>query len=301
MSYIYYTMVKPVITLIKTTTLQNFPSGSSINYHAGTLLLVGDDANNLLTLDTNHKQTGSFRLFNYTTRRIPKTQKPDLETSSVVTFNNKNYLLILGSASAALREKAFLLPLENGKPQLSQLTRPAFYNAALLTELSRLGIKEINIEGSTVIKEQFIISNRGNLSNKKNHLLIMNKEFVQKQEKLSLSATELIVDPFMGVSELCYLPAKDRLLIAFSSEETTNTYDDGVIGDSYVGWVNDISNKLQQPTISVDVLITHPALSKQKIEGICVEPAQDDHLVIHLVADDDKGHSQLFKMKLEGI
>lgn len=295
--------MKSRIVLLKTTTLTSFPSGSSINYHSGKLYLVGDDANHLLVLDTSHRQTSALRLFNYKTKRIPKDKKPDLETSALVPFNKQLFWLILGSASAELRKKAYLLPLINGHPQLKQLTRPSFYNATLLSELSVLGIKEINIEGATLIGNNFVISNRGNLSHKTNHLIVLNKDFIRDQSSLTVFATELKLNNFIGVSELCYEASNDRLLIAFSSEATANAYDDGVIGDSFIGWIDDVSKKLLQSALVLDELVNlaevNKAFVQQKIEGICVEAVQGDSLVMHLVADDDKGNSRLFKIRLD--
>jgi hypothetical protein len=87
-----------------------------------------------------------------------------------------------------------------------------------------------------------------------------------------------------------------------SSEATNNAYDDGVIGDSYIGWVNDINQKLQQPDIILDGLINlsdiDTAFKGEKIEGICMESVSGNEMVLHLIADNDQGESRLFKLKL---
>ncbi len=51
---------------------------------------------------------------------------------------------------------------------------------------------------------------------------------------------------FLGISELCYVESKDMILFTFTSEGTNNAYDDGVIGSSYIGWVNNVAAKLKQ-------------------------------------------------------
>jgi hypothetical protein len=88
-----------------------------------------------------------------------------------------------------------------------------------------------------------------------------------------------------------------------SSEATNNAYDDGVIGDSYIGWVNGINQKLQQPDIMLDGLINlsevSAAFKGEKIEGLCIESANGDELILHLIADNDQGESRLFNVRLE--
>jgi hypothetical protein len=296
---------KTIIELLRSTTLSGFPSGSSINYHNGLLYLVGDDANHLLILDKNYRTVQTLRLFNYATKRIPKNKKADLETASIIQDNDTTYLLILGSAATKTRKQALLMPIINDRPDIKQLSKPDFYNDAFQTELKMIGIKEINIEGSSVIGDHFVISNRGNLANPRNHIIFINKDFVLTQNQLSMFAMQLelpTVKNFAGVSELCYFPLKDILFLTLSSEATSSAYDDGVIGDSYIAWIKNFSQKIRQPVVEPDELFNlhtvHKTFVQQKIEGICVELIQDNELVMHLIADDDKGHSKMFKIRL---
>lgn len=290
------------IELLKSVRLNSFPSGSSINYHNNQLYLVGDDANHILVLDTNYRTVQSLRLFNYSTKRIPKEKKADLETATFI----ENSLLILGSAATDARKQALLLPIINGRADIKQLSKPDFYNNALLTELKMLGIKEVNIEGSALVGDHLLISNRGNLGNQQNHIIFININFLSDQNDLRLFAKELAlpnIKQFAGVSELCYIPSKDILFYTLSSEATSSAYTDGAIGDSFVGRTHRFSQKLQQPVIEPDELVNlttvHAAFKNQKIEGVCAESVQNDSLVMHLVADDDKGHSQLFRIRVK--
>lgn len=292
------------IELLKTSLLTSFPSGSAINYHNGYLYLVGDDANHLLMLDTSYRQLHSARLFNYAAKRIPKEKKADLETALILIGGEQAQLLLLGSAATENRKQALLIPLKNKKPDTTRITKLPFYSEALINELKVIGIREINIEGSTIMNEQLIISNRGNLSNPVNHLLFLNKDFIHSPQDLHLSMATLTINTkeYAGVSELCYFTSKDILFFTLSSEATSSAYTDGEIGNSYLGWINDFSKKIKQPAMAPDALINlpgaHKAFDKQKIEGICVEEVRDDQYTMHLVADDDKGHSRLFKVKL---
>ena len=52
--------------------LDNYPSASSIEYYDGKLYLMGDDATNLLVLDTSLTIVDSIPLLSYAEKRIPK-------------------------------------------------------------------------------------------------------------------------------------------------------------------------------------------------------------------------------------
>jgi hypothetical protein len=300
--------LRPDIRLIKTFALKDFPSGSSINYYDGKFYLVGDDATNLLILDKEYQQLDSIRLFDYPEKRIPKAEKADFESSTILLLNNIAHLFIIGSASTEKRKKTLLLPLKD-RHATHNLFQPFFYQDAFLQQLKTKGISAINFEGSTVIKDSLVLSNRGNIANPVNHLVIMPTAAMNEPARaanVSLSVISLALpaqgNTFIGVSELCYLEASDLLLITLSSEATENTYDDGAIGDSYIGWVNNISKKMHRSPIVLDELINlspvDAAFALQKIEGVCVEAVNGDQLDVHLVSDNDNGESTLFHLKV---
>jgi hypothetical protein len=270
---------------------------------------VGDDATNLLILDKDYQQLDSIRLFDYSEKRIPKSEKADFESSTIILLNNIPHLFIIGSASTEKRKKTVLLPVQNMHARYSNLFQPFFYRDAFLQELKTKGISEINIEGSTVIRDSLVLSNRGNNANPINHLVLIPTDAINApapQTKVSLTVISLTVpvkgSNFIGVSELCYIEAKDMLLITLSSEATDNAYDDGAISDSYIGWINNITKKIDSHSpIVLDEMINLSAVDKafvlQKIEGVCVEAVNEGQLDIHLVSDNDNGESTLFHVK----
>jgi hypothetical protein len=289
--------------------LKDFPSGSSINFYDGKLYLVGDDATNLLILDNEYKQIDSIRLFNHPEKRIPKAEKTDFESSTIIVLNKIPHLFIIGSASTEKRKKTLLLPLQGNQAEYTNLFQPFFFRDAFLQQLKAKGISAINIEGSTVIKDSLVLSNRGNIANPVNHLVFIPTEAINApahHTQISLSVKPLIVKAtgktFTGVSELCYIESKDLLLITLSSEATTNTYDDGAISDSYIGWICDVTKKIKNANLELDEMINltpvDPVFTLQKIEGVCVERVNDNKLDIHLVSDNDNGESKLFHLEV---
>ncbi|SHM03960.1 hypothetical protein SAMN05444266_106159 [Chitinophaga jiangningensis] len=285
--------MKTIITLLKTLLLSHFPSGSSINYHDGLLYLIGDDANELLVLDSNYNQVNAVKLFNYDGKRIPKAQKPDLETSVILNGT----LLALGSGATKEREIAVTvsLPLNNSQP----------FKSSYSTFIKRLHqITEINIEGAAVIGNHVVLSNRGNEANPVNHFIITSTDFISQQETapIRIISLKLPLPGFAGVSELCYAEKEDILFVILSSEATSNAYDDGAIGDSYFAWVNNISRKLNDKEISLDGIVNlsdvDAAFKGEKVEGVCISSITDNSWILHLVADDDKGASRLFQVNV---
>ncbi|KAA2240299.1 hypothetical protein F0L74_29490 [Chitinophaga agrisoli] len=292
------------ITVLRSLLLSDFPSGSAINYHKGKLYLVGDDANRVLVLDGNYRQTDTIQLFDHPEKRIPKAVKPDYEAAAIIEAGGQSQLLIIGSASRKEREISVLIPLPVSGSGFQE--PKAFSTAAFTARMLHAGIPEINIEGATAIGDRLLLANRGNHTHTQNYLLITAQDYWARQQHAPLHIISLdlagIADGFMGVSGLCYIAAKDLLLITLTMEATTNAYDDGVIGDSYIMWVSDFSGRLSMPSLKPDGWINLPQADDrfkgQKIEGLCMEPSAWPELLLHLAADNDQGQTYLFSCLL---
>ena len=289
----------PNLQVEKSLLLTDFPSGSSLEYFHERLYLGGDDATKLLILDTNYNRTDSITLFKSEQPRIPKNIKADLEASAIISFNNQPNLLLIGSASLPVREKVILIPL-NDTPVLDVQSTTTFFN-----RLRNSGVKEINVEGATVAGKLLIMSNRGNLSNPVNHFFFTDLNFWLHQQAAAID-TAIIILPhtkaFAGISGLAYIEETDLLLFSASTELTGNSFDDGTIGSSYIGWIKNISRQTGKKKISADGFINltneNKIFAKEKIESICVSHSQGNVHTIYLVSDNDNGTSRLFKVKL---
>ena len=292
----------PKIELLNSKVLTEFPSGSSVNYHHERLYLIGDDANNILILDKEYQQIESLQLFDYPGKRIPKADKVDLEASAFITIHQQEYFLLVGSASKPQREKVFLIPFTETGLDMKSLR---IYDDDKFTDrLKRKGIGEVNMEGITIINDYLILANRGNRKNPDNHFLITEVGFWREDKKVNLNIVPVQINASdaPSISEICYVETFDMLLLTLSTEASDNAYDDGAIGNSYVGFINNIPSKLNNNQLIIDTLINlsevHADFKNEKIEGICVESVHDKTLVIHLVSDNDNGESKLFKAKL---
>jgi len=299
--------VNPTVQLLQFLLLTNFPSGSSINYYQDKLYILGDDARTALVLDRNYHTVDSVLLFDHPQKRIPKPEKVDLESSVIVTIMNHKYLLVLGSGSTEARKKILLVPLtsegliDHGKPPVQNGVQ-VFYE-----RLAKSGITEVNVEGAFMMDQEMILANRGSKSFPDNFLIVTDNNFWTHQKEVNFRKVS-IEQPtgkkeYLGISELCYVESKDLLLFLFTTEATGNSYDDGAIGSSYIGWLNNFSTKMLLPNLKLDGItnlsdVSHQ-FNHQKIEGICLESSDDHGLLLHLISDNDNGQSTLFKILLK--
>lgn len=294
------------LDVLRSLVLPDFPSGSAITYFNEKVYLIGDDARNLLILDKDYNKMDSILLFEYPHLRVIKSEKADFETSTVVNMDGKDYLIVLGSASRKNRRKGLLIDLEKTAltPVEERFTKVDY--TTFIKRLMKYGIEEVNLEGSAVIGDYFVLSSRANDKNVNNSFIVTDKNFWNDQEDAFISIIKLSLpgdsNLILGVSELCYVKEIDLLLITLSNEQTTNAYDDGEIGDSYVGWIESMQTKLNQTSLSLNDMVKLSNYDKifigQKIEGIFVESIAQRTLTIHLVSDNDQGESKLFKIRM---
>ena len=285
------------IKLLKTAHFPNYPSASAVAFYNNRLYVVGDDARTMLITDTYHKITDSIILFPGKSKQINKDEKADIESSFLFSKSNKTYLVALSSFSTKKRDKYMFFDLarKNKGPKIK-----------IQTDFSIPGIKDLNIEGSAWMNKYLIMSNRANLTNQTNYLLIADFHLTHgiMQNKIKVVPVNLSEEQgALGISGLTYLAKTDMLLFTASTEKTLNSYDDGEIGDSYIGMVMNVSTKIASKSISADRLINLSNLlgngPLQKIESVAVELNTDEYLIIHLAADNDNGESTLFKIQIK--
>ena len=276
-----------------------FSSASAIEFYKDRIYIIGDDARYLLIADKQYNVIDTVTLFPGESLRIPKKEKADLEASAIHEYNGKAYLIVAGSGSTAEREDFFVFSLDD-LHSYKKISQRSFFQS-----MKENGFPIINIEGLAVVNDQLVFANRANLSQPDNCFYICSPGFLygENHEKGDTSILALPSDDgfLKGVSGMCYDAAHDLLLFTASVELTANAFDDGAIGNSYLGYISGFAGKMRSPTIKPDTLINLSALYKEfaneKIESVCVESAGKE-MILHLVADNDNGTSTLFKMSM---
>ncbi len=288
------------IRLIDYKEIKDFPSGSALEFFNDRLYVAGDDAKQLLVLTKRWKELERIKLFEHPSARIPKDEKTDLESSIRLPGNGHPELFLLGSGSATNRNKGILVNVDNGNKEEKALD--VFYQ-----RIRQAGIKELNIEAATLVKEYAIFCNRGNLTNRDNHLIITSPDFWKDQESVELIVLKMELPvtgtDVIGVSGLTYSPKNDWLIFTASTEVTQNAYDDGEIGESYLGIIENASRKIGRKSMKVNGIVPlsqfHQSFTKKKVESLCIQRDKTSKLKLHLVADNDTGVTHLFKIRLK--
>jgi hypothetical protein len=273
--------------------LDSFPSASALEYDNGKLYVFGDDAPYLLVMDTSWQQLDTIVYSADSSYRISKETKPDIESAAILNFNGEKHLYALGSFATKERMNLMYFPLPRARP----VTKIG--HEVLQKHLSRL--EEMNIEGFAFANSMCVMSNRANKTHRTNRLVIT-KDLSDTSASVVLIDVFLDSDKVIGMSGLYYYEEKDLLLFTASEEDTPSATSDGVIGNSYIGWFENFSKKMDGKTIRPEALVNLSALSsqfqKQKIESVCVTAVKGETMQLQLVADNDKGNSLLFKVSL---
>jgi hypothetical protein len=275
----------------------NYPSASAIEYFDEKLYVVGDDATNLLVLDTTLNIIDSIPLLSYPGKRIPKDTKPDLEASAL----NADNLFLFGSGS--------LSPYRNFAWRLNLKTKDndSINLEPLFLKIKELGIEQINVEGACFVSGKLILVNRGNKGYPHNHFIITDERFWTNDNSFQISIIPFEIQKdtasFKGISGLCYVKGSDKLIMTVSTENTKNSYDDGEIGKSYLWIINNISTKLNSKTISPDRIIDleeiDPRFKKQKMESATVISETKELINLVLAVDNDDSSSTIFKLNIK--
>src|SRR5436190_13489188 len=277
-----------------------YPSASSIEYFDEKLYVMGDDATNLLVLDTNLNIINSISLLSFPGKRIPKEFKPDLEASAFYRDNKGTVLFLFGSGSLSPYRNSALWYYFETKIKDTISLEP------LYTQIKKSGISDVNIEGATFIANKLILVNRGNKDYPHNHLIITDQKFWDNDSSFQISIipfeTQKDKTSFKGISGLCYVKKSDQMIMTVSTEDTRDSYTDGAIGKSYLWIINSFSNKLNSNTIGPDRIIDLEKIDtrfkNQKIESAAVIGETKNLIHLVLVADNDDGSSTIFRLSL---
>lgn len=258
---------------------------------------MGDDARELLILDTGFQVLKSIVLFPGRNQRQRKSFKADIEAGDFLQSKNKKELFLIGSGSVSpYRDTLFTINLHSRKVDKTSLL--PLYNT-----LTQKGVAEINIEGAAFVKNYLFLANRSNLSQKRNYFFrLENKQVLTSQEHIKIIPLTL-ADSTLGVSGLDYYRKKDMLFITLSSEATTSASADGKIGNGALAIITNMSKKADADSLSLDGFLPFtaiaPVFKNIKVESVAVGGREKGGFVIYLVADNDDGRSILYKVKLK--
>ncbi len=283
------------LTMVKE--LNEYPSGSAIEYIDGKFYIAGDDATYFIVLDKNLDSIGRINAVQANEHRIPKKLKPDFEAITAFEENGQSKLLVIGSGSYGnVRNKAMVIDITTGDTVEARLDT--------LFERIYKDIGIINIEAIAKTPNGFVMGNRGNIGFKKNHLVLLPEQFwkaadIAGHKLIEIEQTDIASD-FSGISGCAYLASKDWLLITASTENTSDVFSDGDIGKSFLWIIKDFKTK-KTGIVKIDLIIDLESLDSrfkgQKVESVCIIEEGEKFLELAFVADNDEGSTWIGILK----
>jgi hypothetical protein len=280
--------------LLKQITLPNYPGGSTVALFNKELVLVGDDAANMALLTPELRIREEVKLWDADSNQIEKKKKADIEASCVIANEQGvEELFLFGSGSKSpKRDKLVKITYEKKTYAVELLEETSLYK-----NIKNVNLSNTNIEAAECLGQTLILGNRGHKLEPSNQLLIAaaHKVFYEKEafvlKQIELPQTNL----FMGISGLAVFPNSNYMWATFSSEDTSNSYDDGKIGPSALACfdVNDIlktGNAGIKPSLFLYLNEILPETNGHKVESLQFLPNKQ----LLLVADNDNGQTTLF-------
>lgn len=274
----------------------NYPSGSALEFYNDEFFVVGDDINYILCLDKAFHETRKIKLFEFDGIRIPKADKPDLESATILN----DILYILGSGSK-MPQRTYAFTVNLRDESIAKKSMHSFFSKIESQKI----IQEINIEGFANYKDRLLFFNRGNTP-EPNYLIITSLAIFENSDVNDLRIIPIEIGKLngvnLGISGACIDEQNDILFITASAEDTNNAYDDGAILGSVIGIVPNFSTKLNTHSLEIKAVIkldeANDVFLEQKIEAICITEQFENKYQIALVADNDDGKSVLFGIEL---
>ena len=293
----------------------NIPSASGLEIIQDKIYVVGDDSPFLYVLDAVSLQlVDKIKLFDtnfFTSGRIPKALKPDLECLTTITLAGQECLLAFGSGSAPTRNKCYTINLPAGAtkaPKVKEYSLQHLYTQ-LQQDKNLMADDLLNIEAAaTTPDNQLILLQRAALTGPNALIRFNTAEFTQyltgNQKQVPAFNTLAFDLPNIHNIDARFSGAyvyNNRLFFTASVENTTDAILDGEVLGSFVGWLQ-ISDIKPNATTAIPLhtaLITDEtgATYKGKIESLAIQRQEATNVYRGLaVTDNDNGESELLEL-----
>ncbi|UOR03837.1 hypothetical protein MUN82_12860 [Hymenobacter aerilatus] len=273
------------------------PSASGVELVGEQAYIIGDDSPLLYQLNATSLVAGQpttlFETAHFSTGRIPKAEKPDLECLTTLTLpTGESGLLAFGSGSASTREIGFWVPLLHGSATVYPLALGPLYKllrARLPADTS------LNLEAAAATAAELWLFQRGIGVGAQNVVFRLPLgpalDFIRlrtaqppaiHQQVLQLPT---VAGHAAGLSGATWYDG--RLFVTASAEDTLDPVADGAVLGSLVGMAEAGKDPRWVPLVQPN---GQPYL--RKVEGVAVRRRLGrGHYELLLVTDDDAGGS----------
>jgi len=277
----------------------SIPSASGIAVRNEIAYIVCDDGTGVYKIELKnfHQEKIAITGLPFNEYREDKSIKHDFESACFAKWQNREYLVAIGSGSGSARDSMLMVNTGNYADQ-KMLSLDKFYKQLLLA--TSTDSTQLNIEGLTIAGDSLIVLNRGN-----NLMLTCNvhdffsflvngsNRFPEiRVRKVALPAIEKHEARFSGI---CTIDEK-RLLFCASVENTPDWTKDGPVLGSYFGIYS-----LEERRVTATYLLKdrEGKALKEKIESVDILHNTKDDLIFLATSDNDNGSSKLFQIRLK--
>lgn len=291
----------PGLTIEHKQLFDSIPSASGIAIKGTTAFIISDDGTGIYTIDlTNYRQTKiQLSGLPFNVYREDKSIKHDFEAACFAKWQNKEYLVAIGSGSGGARDSMLMMNTGNYADQ-KIYSLEKFYKQILST--TTIDSSQLNIEGLTIAGDSIVFLNRGN------NLLITCSAgtffsfILNEQDSLFPVTCRKVQLPFIGQHEarfsgICTVDER-HLLFCASVEDTPDWTQDGPVLGSFFGLYSLKNNKVIETYLLQD---EEKKPLKEKIESVDIVQRLKSDLFFLATADNDNGTSKLFRIKLSGV
>jgi hypothetical protein len=273
---------------------------SGLEVYGDKLLMISDNTEGLSVCDLSGNLIESIALEKAKSpiQIIEKKNKSDYEACTLISKENKDYLLLVGSGSKIEnRNKAKVISLKEGY-KIKEYDLKEFYT--FLRSENNIDLDHFNIEALACHENKLYFFNRGT-----NEIFVVKKsaffDFLnggKNEIKFKRLTMELdpIDDLFAGVSGAA-ITSEGYVIITASAERTNDWYNDGEIIGSSIGWFH-LSEMHSEFKVKTQILKENGRNLKSKIESVAVHSIDQHKAKLFLVSDNDGRESELFDVEI---
>ena len=286
--------------------LAGIPSASAIELAGENLIIFGDDARSLYVLNRARQLAQVVPLPGISPGqgRLPKHEKPDIESAFAYSSAGETHVIAFGSGSSGTaRDGGLHVRIDALRTiRIDELALGALYNN--LRQAPEIGPRGVlNIEGAAITDDHAILAH-AQAGSSGNYLIRFERaafinwlgnntpppaaEFFPVN-LVSVSGVEA------GLTGLAFSPVHRRLFFTAAVEDRNDPVQDGAVLGSFVG---SFSWPAQQQPALENCEAPENLPATRKLESICLLHENPGGVQALAVADDDMGSSQLADLSI---
>jgi predicted HTH domain antitoxin len=275
-------------------------AASGVEVYKNNLYLISDNTEGISVCDFNGNLQKLISLSETISSEkiLEKKYKSDYEACTIISRNNSDFILLIGSVSKKEhRNGAKLVSLAESN-RVETFDLEAFYEE--LRKKAHIKLEDFNLEALAYFEHKLYFFNRGS-----NEIISLNQvaffDFIYG-ETTDFKITKYLVEldgingAKAGISGAS-ITSNGIVVFTASAEDTADWYEDGEIVGSSIGYfyVSAMEKKFKVNSVPI---AQNEKIIKTKIESVAIESFDEEKVSLFLVSDNDGKASELFQIVL---